>query len=375
MFYHHHHHHHHHLQFVLLLYLFLRAINSEADNATEPVETKVPLIRVPVQSVIKSEESMMYFDLFEGDAVPESVEKFCDDNYIAPTYCEKLINDVFDNMSNVKLVGLNIGNKFQRNIHAFVNENRELPREIPYYIAPPMENAKRVCIIHSCTLQGQQFDVLGDMLDIMKDSGALIVLDYVLILNYGVQRNLPKDFQENFPSISLVQVSDSCRNFENPSILTLQGLVRQMRSDAHILYMHTKGISYSPIPSSVHDWRRYMMYFLVEKHQACYHLLESGEIDVIGTNIWKFLRDGSNIIVGNFWWASVAYLQKLPDFAPADKYSPETFVLSTGKARFYSMHTVLKDSIVLGETDFPRESYINDSPACILGNGCMAWMG
>ena len=49
-----------------------------------------------------------------------------------------------------------------------------------------------------------------------------------------------------------------------------------------------------------------MMYFLVEEHRTCYHLLASDAFDVLGVN--KYLR----MFSGNFWWARASYLAGCP---------------------------------------------------------------
>ena len=66
--------------------------------------------------------------------------------------------------------------------------------------------------------------------------------------------------------------------------------------------MHKKGASYIDIPRAVNDWRDYMLYFVVDLHEKCSHLLLSGEFDVVGTNIRKsYVKENSGLMMmGNF---------------------------------------------------------------------------
>ena len=241
----------------------------------------------------------------------------------------------------------------------------------------------RMAVIHSCTLEGQVNDILADMIDIMNKSGIADHLDRIIILNYGTRREMPV-LQTDGEVVSttlldkttLLHMHDTCQGFEIPTIKVLYDLSKTLNKDAQILYMHTKGVSYKIVPKSVTEYRRYMMYYLVEKHVACYHLLKSGMIDVLGLN----LRINATIDVpyknrgkffeGNFWWANAGYLASLSsDYNFHNKYSAEYFVLSSLMPRIYQLDHGISDQV-----EYQRSLY--DSPnqernKCVNVNYCL----
>jgi hypothetical protein len=234
-----------------------------------------------------------------------------------------------------------------------------------------------MAVIHSCTLEEQVNDILADMIDIMNKSGIADHLDSIIILNYGTRREMPViQTTTLLDKTTLHNLNFTCQGFEIPTIKILYELSKTLHKDAQILYMHTKGVSYKVIPQSVTEYRRYMMYYLVEKHMSCYHLLKSGMIDVLGLN----LRINATIDVpyknrgkffeGNFWWANAGYLASLSsDYNFHNKYSAEFFILSSPTPLIYLMDHGITDQV-----KYERSLY--DSPnqerhKCVNVNYCL----
>ncbi len=123
-----------------------------------------------------------------------------------------------------------------------------------------------------------------------------------------------------------------------------------------MLYLHTKGVSYEEVHPQVEDWRNMMMYFLVERHASCIHLLQSGEIDCVGTNYMSLPR---HMFSGNFWWASASYLASRPEqrYQESAKYEAESWLLQESTARIFTLHN---SNIVHSRHVYPRHCYALD---------------
>ena len=197
---------------------------------------------------------------------------------------------------------------------------------------------RAVSFIHSCSLEGQNSQILIDILGILRSSGLIDRLDMIWVLNYGV--DIADSVKVQFPKVAWVQCSRDVSGFEVPTIRALHKwsqLASEQDSNAHVLYLHTKGVSYREVYQQIEDWRRMMMYFLVEEHVACYHLLQSGLFDAIGSN---YVTSPTRYFSGNFWWATTSYLSSLPDLSiTSGKYDAEHWVLSAKSSRIYVMHS------------------------------------
>ena len=97
------------------------------------------------------------------------------------------------------------------------------------------------------------------------------------------------------------------------------------------------------------DWRRFMLYHLVERHQEALAALES--FDAAGCNLrWREKRHFS----GNFWWANARYLRILPKPGHSGRHEAEWWVLSDPAARPFALGESGVDHYQQG---FARELY------------------
>ena len=160
-------------------------------------------------------------------------------------------------------------------------------------------------------------------------------MDRVYIFNYGFEISddlkqrtyknvhLKRDFPTSADTtasndnnlIQFIEMGDDSSLFEVPTLLALQTFVHKTNTirikdtayphpqkDMQILYLHTKGVSYTQRYQQIDDWRNMMLYFLVEEHVSCYHALSSGEYDVLGLN--RNPDKSFAVLSGNFWWVS-----------------------------------------------------------------------
>ena len=70
-----------------------------------------------------------------------------------------------------------------------------------------------------------------------------------------------------------------------------------------LLYVHTKGVRQHGKPLTPEDWRKYMLYFLVERNELCLSALFDFYYKTCG------VLKRNNIYAGNFWWAKASWLK------------------------------------------------------------------
>jgi hypothetical protein len=214
------------------------------------------------------------------------------------------------------------------------------------------------------------------MLEIMHSAKLLVALDKTWVLNYGAP--LPDSLVRAYPEVAFLQVRADCRSFELPSLKALHRLGSDLAGigvDTHLLYMHTKGVSYRNIPEGIHRHRRMMMHHLVTKHQACYHMLLSREIDVVGTMFGSFPHMGPRRrqLYGNFFWTRANYVATIPASvwteAGVDKYTAEQFILNHPHYRLWTMR---QENDAVPERDiFPPAEVYQGRQDCALMNVCI----
>jgi hypothetical protein len=224
---------------------------------------------------------------------------------------------------------------------------------------------QRLCVIHSCTLGGfpGANSVLVGILNELAAAGLLDTFEIVLILNYGhAVSDIVKQQFVMYPNLEWIEVDSDTVYFEVPTLRILRrisvnlvahhrlqlqqqqqqqqrkgvetgkqkvlpvGSSHRPQRHVHVLYLHTKGVSYTEVHQQIEDWKAMMLHFLVHNHESCFHLLESSEVDCIGTN---FKSEPRRMFSGNFWWATAEHIAALPDlpYAVSGKYEAEVWLL------------------------------------------------
>ena len=110
--------------------------------------------------------------------------------------------------------------------------------------------------------------------------------------------------------------------------VTLRALHAFAAQDGKVIYAHTKGAS-REAPSSV-LWRRRMTEYTVGFWERCAAALDDG-YDCAGPH-WltpdKFDIPGP-FFAGNFWWANLSFLRRLPPPGGPDRYRAESWIGET----------------------------------------------
>ena len=210
---------------------------------------------------------------------------------------------------------------------------------------------KLACFIHSTTLSLWKDTFLVELLDRMKSSGLLARMDHVCIVNTG-QAIDTAAFETKYAPAKVVHYTENTMDFENTTIRLLS-VFAKLHSDYKILYLHTKGISYTEdhvFYKGVKAWNHFMMYCLIDQFEKCLPILKV--YDTVGTNYRPLEHGNGQHYSGNFWWATANYIQHLPIHYLKDKYHPEFWLLQNNPL-YFNLHTIEH----MYEQAYPEENY------------------
>lgn len=160
-------------------------------------------------------------------------------------------------------------------------------------------------------------------------------------------KELPKVPASNFRAVLNPLPHDE----ETPTLMALKQFCAQ-NEDAHVLYMHTKGIT-QPMQST-HDWRKIMEYFCVERWADCIDKLQKH--DAVGCLYMDECYYGFfPHFSGNFWWANASYVNRLNhSYLDGGLRQNREFWIGTGNGSLFSFHTTGLNHYA---HDYPRHLY------------------
>lgn len=191
-----------------------------------------------------------------------------------------------------------------------------------------------VCFIHSTTTAQWRTIILEKLVGYIRTSGLYDRLDNLFINNLGE----PIEYKDD--KIIVVNYSNDVNLFENCTIRILNFFAK-FHPEYKILYLHTKGISYSAdhkYTQGISDWIDYMLYNLVHHHDTCTQMLE--HVDAVGCQYVNALytRPTPSHYSGNFWWAKAHYLSTLSVINLKTKHDAE-FWLFSNNPTFINIHS------------------------------------
>lgn len=210
---------------------------------------------------------------------------------------------------------------------------------------------KLACFIHSTTLDLWKDTFLIEILENLKSSELLSRMNHVCILNTGKPIDSQKIERDYYPT-KVIYYSENTMDFENATIRHLH-IFSKMHPDHKILYMHTKGISYTATHvfyPGVKAWNNYMMHCLLQNYKRCLRLLKV--YDTVGTNYRPTEHGNGQHYSGNYWWANANYIQHLPIQYMKDKYHPEFWLLQN-EPLYFNIHHIEH----MYEQVYPIENY------------------
>lgn len=198
---------------------------------------------------------------------------------------------------------------------------------------------------------GRWKDILNDQLSVLQNTDLLSKTKKIFVGISGTEE-LPI-LDDKFEII----VRDPILG--NGEVETLKCLHKfcQTIQPSKIWYIHTKGASNVPGTRSEHhgentpqvivnvdSWRKYMEYFIIEKHENCIAALD--EYDVCGVEYRLYRKPH---FVGNFWWANSEYIKKLENIMTSiepgysGRYAAETGFIGIGNPKVKCFFKVNRD--------------------------------
>ena len=175
-------------------------------------------------------------------------------------------------------------------------------------------------------------EVIVDLLTACEQTGVYNVASNFTLNVIGsgfeqVRSLVHEELGDRFSKVEIINLDRNSSNFEFSSINFLLMSAKDLLSrgiDAHFLYIHTKGLYAHGDYTSKWQWRKYLEFWTLRRHQDARGLLAHG-YDAVGSNAIDFSA-GAEIdnrirvnpshgwhYSGNFWWATTHHLARIPE--------------------------------------------------------------
>mmetsp|Transcript_6787 Transcript_6787/g.15020 ORF Transcript_6787/g.15020 Transcript_6787/m.15020 type:complete len:391 (-) Transcript_6787:165-1337(-) len=189
-------------------------------------------------------------------------------------------------------------------------------------------------VAHTGASEGQSMigslrEVLGDLLLACERTGVYELATNITINVVGNGYVLVKDFVEvdfdkRFQKIQVMNLHENPHTWEFSSINLLLDYAKELAAagkEAHMLYIHTKGMHRTGDPVAKWHWRKFLEYWVLEHQVDARGLLLQG-YDAVGSNAINF-SGGAEVEAktrvnpahgwhysGNFWWSTSNHLAR-----------------------------------------------------------------
>jgi len=139
--------------------------------------------------------------------------------------------------------------------------------------------------------------------------------------------------------------------YERPTLLHMRQMSEQDNDNTVYYYLHTKGLKHFGMPSELNvlDWINLMLYWNIERWQLAVDILKI--YNIYGCN------DTGHHYSGNFWWAKISHIRKLPTFIPDYYTAPEDWVQSVKQDK-YCVYNSGYQGMGHYHVRFPRKKYV-----------------
>lgn len=153
-------------------------------------------------------------------------------------------------------------------------------------------------------------ELMSEQLTRLSEAGLLDETNTVFLCTNGVEASF-KDAMSvlaEYRNVKFQHTSNRTDLWEFPTLELLKRNcdVVDEAEDFYVLYFHLKGLS-QRTNQNVIDWRKFMEYWVIDRHEDCIAKLDDG-YDLVGTNIIEQPWLHSS---GNFWWSKSSYIKKL----------------------------------------------------------------
>lgn len=226
-----------------------------------------------------------------------------------------------------------------------------------------ISSKKQACFIHSTNIEITGTHILDMLISYLVERKFIDSLEFLFINNIGIPLDEVK-YKSIHSKIIVVNLSDDSSLFENATMKQVISFSK-IHDDFNILYLHTKGVSYTLdhyFYPGIISWIHFMLFGLVDNSNNCVKLLNM--YDTIGLNIKE--HDSNPLhYSGNFWWATSSYLSKLSPRIFKDKYDVEFLTLSQNP-KYFNIYTLPN----LYQNVYPLETYKDEVTKSIKNELC-----
>ena len=181
--------------------------------------------------------------------------------------------------------------------------------------------------VHVAVVPGFEAVTL-DVIFALHYSGLMRIAEHVEICYVGSSNDQLNSIVAGFVEYTrsgkllVTNIAKDVNSHELPTVnrvLNRSKEIVRLGSEAHILYMHAKGLNAKTgayVPKWY--WRHTMQHFLLYRHEQCRNLLRHG-YDTLGLNPLDGHAKNSGRVngksfhySGNYWWATAHHLARLP---------------------------------------------------------------
>jgi len=152
------------------------------------------------------------------------------------------------------------------------------------------------------------FDLLGEQLTRMSESGLLDAAEKVILCSNGNPDSFMPAQQAigDYQNCKWYHTSNRTDLWEFPTLDLVKRNCDATLGDEefNVCYLHLKGLS-RPGDQRVIDWRNFMEHYTIDKWEENIAKLDEG-YDLVGTNIIEQPWLHSS---GNFWWSKSSYIK------------------------------------------------------------------
>lgn len=129
----------------------------------------------------------------------------------------------------------------------------------------------------------------------------------------------------------LIKRSENIALGEFFTLKLIEDYCNKTETNDKILYIHTKGVT-TPNNECINDWRKYMLYFNVEKYEDAIKDLDT--YDTYGVDL---VSEPTKHYSGNFWWANTNHIKRLPSIDDISKSNAKSILTPRHNAEFWLM--------------------------------------
>lgn len=155
-----------------------------------------------------------------------------------------------------------------------------------------MQTRKKFIYFHICTY-GRYQEVVRRIMDKVQSSGLLEVVSEVRYVVLGNDASSAKNIMGRYPKTRCLFTDANMSNFERATLHRLREDCRAMQEPAHILYIHSKGITKPPsFHASIDRWTDAVLDGLITYRFLCWRALDEGS-NAVGSFLQKGVDIGS----------------------------------------------------------------------------------